>query len=191
MKIKKIRAREILDSRGNPTVSVKISDGENWATAAVPSGASTGIHEALELRDGDQNRFGGKGVLRAIKNVNKFLAPEICGQFFPDEQKKIDEKLIALDGTENKKKFGANAILGISLAAARLAAAQKKIFLFEHLHEIFGEKKISLPRPMMNVLNGGAHADSGLAIQEFMIAPKFENFAENFFRPNKKKSTKN
>jgi len=178
MKIQKILAREILDSRGNPTVEIEMSDGEKTVLAKVPSGASTGAHEALELRDGDPSRFGGKGVLRAIENANKILAPEICGKFDPADQRKIDEKMLELDGTENKKNLGANAILGISLATARLASAQKKVELFEHLREVFGGK-ISLPRPMINILNGGAHADSGLAIQEFMIFPNLGNFSEN------------
>ncbi len=177
-KIQTIWAREILDSRGNPTVEVEMTDGENVAVAKVPSGASTGIHEALELRDKDKNRYGGKGVLKAIANVNQKIAPEICNSFTPDEQQKIDAKMLTIDSTENKSNLGANAILGVSLAAARLAAMQKKCELYQHLNSLFGGG-ISLPRPMMNVLNGGAHADSGLAIQEFMIFPKRESFAEN------------
>jgi enolase len=177
-KIQKIEAREILDSRGNPTVEVEITDGEYTVIAKVPSGASTGIHEALELRDGDKARYGGKGVLTAVNNVNKIIAPEICEKFIPEQQQEIDKKMLAIDGTENKSHLGANAILGVSLAAARLAAMQKKCELYEHLNTLFGGK-ISLPHPMMNVLNGGAHSDSGLAIQEFMIFPKKENFSEN------------
>jgi len=177
-KITSIHAREILDSRGNPTVEVEMTDGVRTVRASVPSGASTGFHEALELRDGDKKRFGGKGVLKAVQNVNKILAPAICDKFTPDEQEKIDQALQALDGTENKSRLGANAILGISLASAKLAARQKGVFLFQHIHDLFGEK-MSIPRPMMNILNGGAHADSGLAIQEFMIFPNLKNFAEN------------
>lgn len=173
--IKTIFAREILDSRGNPTVEVEMSDGTNTVTACVPSGASTGIHEALELRDGDTSRYGGKGVLKAIANVNEILAPEICGMN-PAEQKKLDQKMLDIDGTENKSKLGANAILGISLAAARLAAVQQNIPLWKHIQNIFGGEKASLPRLMMNIVNGGSHADSGLAIQEFMISPKFDDF---------------
>ena len=180
-KIKSLLAREILDSRGNPTVEVQMSDGENEVLARVPSGASTGVHEALELRDGDHNRFFGKGVLRAVKNVHEILRPEILGQI-PENQQKIDEKMMALDGTSNKSRIGANAILGVSLAAARLAAAQKKVPLFRYLHEIFPSKnkKMRLPRPMMNVINGGAHANSGLAVQEFMIFPKLSGGRKSF-----------
>ncbi len=177
-KIQKIYAREILDSRGNPTVAVEMTDGENVVVAKVPSGASTGIHEALELRDGDKSRYGGKGVRKAISNVNDQIAPEICDNFTPDQQLKIDQRMLDLDGTENKSKLGANAILGVSLATARLAAMQKKCELYEHLNSLFGGKT-SLPRPMMNVINGGTHADSGLAIQEFMIFPKMESFSKN------------
>ena len=175
--ITSIFARQILDSRGNPTVEVEMSDGEHTVLAKVPSGASTGIHEALELRDGDNGKYGGKGVLKAISNINKILAPAIIGMH-PAEQASIDQKMIALDGTENKEKLGANAILGISLAAARLAAVSKNIPLFEHINNLFGGQT-SLPRPMMNVINGGKHADSGLAIQEFMIFPDMGNFSDN------------
>lgn len=183
MKIQSIVAREILDSRGNPTVEVEMSDGEHTVLAKVPSGASTGIHEALELRDGDKSRYGGKGVLKAVKNVNEELAPSIIGMN-PMEQEAIDRKMLKLDGTENKSKYGANAILGISLATARLASVQKGMPLWEHINQIFkditGQKVTpTLPRPMMNVLNGGKHADSGLAIQEFMIFPNMGSFAEN------------
>ena len=177
-KIQTIFAREILDSRGNPTVEVEMSDGMNTVLAKVPSGASTGVHEALELRDGDKSRFLGKGVLKAVAHVNERISPEICGKFSPDEQTDIDQKMCSMDGTENKSKFGANAILGVSLAAARLAAVQKKVPLFQHINDLFGGK-MSLPRPMMNVINGGKHADSGLAIQEFMIFPNLGNFPDN------------
>lgn len=176
--IKSIFAREILDSRGNPTVEVEMSDGENTVRACVPSGASTGIHEALELRDGDKSRYGGKGVLKAIKNVNKVLAPAIVGMD-PAEQTALDKKMLELDGTENKSKLGANSILGISLAATRLAAVQKNIPLWKHIQNLFGNSEVSIPRPMMNIINGGSHADSGLAIQEFMVFPEFDTFAKN------------
>jgi enolase len=180
-----IRARQILDSRGNPTVEVEISDGTYTARAAVPSGASTGIHEALELRDGDKTVYMGKGVLKAVKNINEILAPAIIAKnFAPTDQMALDKFMIELDGTENKSKFGANAILGISLAACRLGALQHGEPLFKHINHLYaehtGEKvAMKLPRPMMNVINGGKHADSGLAIQEFMIFPKFESFSEN------------
>lgn len=176
--ITSVFAREILDSRGNPTVEVEISDGANTVSACVPSGASTGIHEALELRDGDKSRYGGKGVLTAVSNINDIIAPVICGMD-PKEQKAIDNKMCALDGTENKSKLGANSILGVSLAAARLAAVSAGIPLWKHIENIYGGNKVLLPRPMMNIINGGEHADSGLAIQEFMVFPKFDNFQDN------------
>ena len=176
--IETVFAREILDSRGNPTVEVEMSDGKNTVLAKVPSGASTGIHEALELRDGDKSRFLGKGVLKAVANVNEKISEAICGKFEPQNQQELDDFLLALDGTENKSTLGANAILGVSLAAARLAAMQQGIPLWKHLNNLFGGET-SLPRPMVNVLNGGKHADSGLAIQEFMIVPKFEEFSAN------------
>ncbi|MCF7830880.1 phosphopyruvate hydratase [Candidatus Gracilibacteria bacterium] len=176
-KIQKIFAREILDSRGNPTLEVEMSDGENIVRSCVPSGASTGVHEALELRDGDKSRYNGKGVLKAIKNVNEILAPEVIG-LDPVDQEGIDQKMLDLDGTANKSKLGANAILGISLSCCRLAAKQKEIPLFKHINNLFGGK-MSIPRPMMNIINGGSHADSGLAIQEFMIFPRLANFSDN------------
>jgi len=175
-KIIKIKAREILDSRGNPTVEVEVilSDGI-CGRACVPSGASTGEHEALELRDGDKNRFLGKGVLKAVKNVNEIIAPQLIGKD-PFQQEKIDELLIKLDGTKEKKNLGANAILGVSLAVARSAASSKKISLYRYL----GGKDVSLlPVPLMNVLNGGLHADNNLDLQEFMLAPiGFPSFKE-------------
>ncbi len=181
--IKSIFAREILDSRGNPTVEVEMSDGVHTVLAKVPSGASTGIHEALELRDGDKSRYGGKGVLKAVANVNEILAKKVVG-LDSENQTEIDQLMIEIDGTPNKGKLGANAILGISLAISRLSAKSREIELYEYLNEKFaeihGEKVVmSLPRPMMNVLNGGKHADSGLAIQEFMIFPNLKNFREN------------
>ncbi len=177
MKITSVFAREILDSRGNPTVEVEMSDGQHTVIAKVPSGASTGIHEALELRDGDKSRFSGKGVLKAVANVNDIIAPAVLGMD-PAEQESLDKKMLDLDGTLNKSKLGANAILGVSLAAARLAAKQQDIPLWKHLNNLFGGE-VSLPRPMMNVINGGSHSDAGLAIQEFMLFPKLENFSDN------------
>jgi enolase len=166
--IESCHALEILDSRGNPTleVTVRTQDGFS-AKAAVPSGASTGEHEAVELRDQDPKRYGGKGVLKAVAHVNGPLHQLLKGQSI-FEQKKIDEAMIALDGTENKSKLGANAILGVSLAVAKCAAQVKKQPLYQYLG---GAKAHLLPCPMMNVINGGVHADNGLAFQEFMIRP--------------------
>ncbi|KKP36874.1 MAG: Enolase, enolase [Candidatus Peregrinibacteria bacterium GW2011_GWF2_33_10] len=174
-KIKTIHAREVLDSRGNPTVEVEIySDDGAFGKAIVPSGASTGIHEALELRDGDEKRYSGKGVLKAIANVNNEINEKLKG-FEITDQKTLDETLIQLDGTENKGRLGANAILGVSLANAYCAANCQNKHLFEYLNP---ECKI-LPTPMMNIINGGVHADSGLEIQEFMIMPVgAKNFQE-------------
>lgn len=167
-KIQSVKAREILDSRGLPTLEVDIeTDAGLKARAAVPSGASTGAHEALELRDKDPKRFHGKGVLKALGNVRDSLAPAVVGMDVAD-WKKIDAKLLALDGTENKSKFGANAILGVSLAAAKAAASTAKQDLFSYLSE---GKATRLPVPLMNIINGGAHANNGLNIQEFMIVP--------------------
>ncbi|HRD01536.1 MAG TPA: phosphopyruvate hydratase [Candidatus Saccharicenans sp.] len=169
MTIKEIKAREILDSRGNPTVEVEIRL-EDGATgrAGVPSGASTGIHEALELRDGDKKRYNGKGVLQAVENVNKLIAPEICG-LSAFEQAALDKKLVELDGTANKSRLGANAILGVSLAAAKVAALSLGLPLYRYLGGL-GAKV--LPVPMFNILNGGVHANwQGTDLQEFMIAP--------------------
>jgi len=166
-KIKKVQAREILDSRGNPTVEVDILlDNGTLGRAAVPSGASTGDNEALELRDGDKGRYLGKGVLKAVANVNTRIAAKIKGAA-PDFAK-LDKLLIALDATPNKASLGANAILGVSMAAARAAAASKKQPLYRY---IGGEKANILPVPQMNILNGGMHADNNLDIQEFMIMP--------------------
>jgi len=178
--IQKIHAREILDSRGNPTVEVEVvlASGER-EIAAVPSGASTGAHEAVELRDGD-SRFGGKGVQKAVKNVNEILAKELVG-FDSLDQKSLDDKMIELDASPNKKNLGANAILGVSLAVAKAAAAHKKIPLFR-LFAFLAEnnsEKFLLPTPMMNIVNGGQHADNGIDIQEFMIVPVgFTKFSE-------------
>ncbi len=167
-KIEKVKAREILDSRGNPTVEVDIIlDNAITGRAAVPSGASTGDNEALELRDGDKKRYLGKGVLKAVNNVNTVIASKITG-LSPDYEA-IDKLLISLDGTENKANLGANAILGVSMAVAKAAALTKK----EPLYKFIGGAKANiLPVPLMNILNGGLHADNNLDIQEFMIMPK-------------------
>ena len=169
--IKTVHARQIMDSRGNPTIECDITlDGGAFGRAAVPSGASTGSFEALELRDGG-NAYMGKGVLTAVKNVNEIIAPAIIGMDASD-QTTLDEKMIALDGTSNKEKLGANAILAVSLAAAHAVAAQKNIPLYKYIAEIYGNSNpCVLPRPMMNIINGGAHADNGLDAQEFMIIP--------------------
>ncbi len=168
MKIETIKAREILDSRGNPTVEVDVClDTGVWGRAAVPSGASTGAHEALELRDGDENRYGGKGVEKAVHHVNKTIADALRGEN-PLEQSAIDATLIALDGTPTKSKLGANAILGVSLAVAKAAAIQLDIPLYRY---IGGVDTYVLPVPMMNIINGGSHSDAPIAFQEFMIRP--------------------
>ena len=169
--IKTVHARQIMDSRGNPTIECDITlDGGAFGRAAVPSGASTGSFEALELRDGG-NAYMGKGVLTAVKNVNEIIAPAIIGMDASD-QTALDEKMIALDGTPNKEKLGANAILAVSLAAAHAVATQKNIPLYKYIAEIYGNSNpCVLPRPMMNIINGGAHADNGLDAQEFMIIP--------------------
>ncbi len=172
-KIKKIHAREILDSRGNPTVETKITlENGLFTKASVPSGASTGVHEAHELRDGDKKRYEGKGVLKAVKNVNRKIDNALKG-FNIEDQEKIDKTMIDLDGTENKSKLGANAILSVSLATARLAAINKKIDLFEYIAKTFSfnDKNFKLPTPSFNIFNGGKHADTNLDFQEFMIMP--------------------
>ncbi len=167
--ISQIRAREILDSRGNPTIEVDVSlEGGALGRAAVPSGASTGEHEAWELRDGDTSRFSGKGVRTAVANVNNRIAPVLKG-WNARQQAKIDNKLIELDGTPNKKNLGANALLGVSLAVAHAAAAAESLPLFRYLG---GNKARVLPVPMMNILNGGAHSDAPIDFQEFMIVPR-------------------
>ncbi len=174
--ISKIIAREILDSRGNPTIEVDVHlEGGAFGRAAVPSGASTGEHEAWELRDGDKKRFGGKGVTKAVRNVNETIARALLG-FDATEQKALDKKIIQLDGMPNKKNLGANALLGVSLASAHAAAAAEKLPLFRYLG---GPDAKTLPVPMMNILNGGAHSDAPIDFQEFMIVPKgAPNFAE-------------
>ena len=168
MKIETIKAREILDSRGNPTVEVDvILDSGIMGRAAVPSGASTGVHEALELRDGDKNRYGGKGVEKAVRHVNDVIAKALKGAN-PFEQSRIDSALIALDGTATKSKLGANAILGVSLAVAKAAAAQLGMPLYRY---VGGVDTYVMPGPMMNIINGGSHSDAPIAFQEFMIRP--------------------
>ena len=168
MKIETIKAREILDSRGNPTVEVDvILDAGIMGRAAVPSGASTGVHEALELRDGDKNRYGGKGVEKAVRHVNDVIAKALKGAN-PFEQSRIDSALIALDGTATKSKLGANAILGVSLAVAKAAAAQLGMPLYRY---VGGVDTYVMPVPMMNIINGGSHSDAPIAFQEFMIRP--------------------
>jgi enolase len=168
-RISQIHAREILDSRGNPTIEVDVwLEGGALGRAAVPSGASTGEHEAWELRDGDKSRFGGKGVRKAVANVNNRIAQILKGWDARD-QAKIDHKLIELDGTPNKKNLGANALLGVSLAVAHAAAAAESLRLFQYLG---GNKARVLPVPMMNILNGGAHSDAPIDFQEFMIVPR-------------------
>lgn len=174
--IAQIQAREILDSRGNPTVEVDvITDRGIIGRAAVPSGASTGVHEAVELRDGDKNRYGGKGVLKAVDNVNTILNENLRGQYISD-QALIDALMIDIDKTENKANLGANAILGVSLAVAKAAAITSGQSLYRY---IGGVNANTLPIPMMNILNGGSHADNKVDVQEFMIMPvKAERFSE-------------
>ncbi|PYS38020.1 MAG: phosphopyruvate hydratase [Acidobacteria bacterium] len=168
MRIEKIKAREVLDSRGNPTVEVDcMLEGGVRGRSIVPSGASTGEHEALELRDGDKKRYLGKGVLKAVTNVNAVIAPELIGQD-ATLQSHIDQLMISMDGTKNKSKLGANAMLGVSMAVARAAAESHQLPLYRY---IGGVKASVLPVPMMNIVNGGAHADNNVDLQEFMIVP--------------------
>lgn len=168
--IQKVLAREILDSRGNPTVEVDITTEDGLFRAAVPSGASTGIYEALELRDGDKNRYLGKGVLKAVNNINKQVAKVVIG-FDPRAQNDLDKAMIDADGTDNKSKFGANAILAVSMAACKAGAAAKQVPLYRHIADLAETKEIILPVPSFNVINGGQHAGNRLAMQEFMILP--------------------
>src|SRR5262245_26089176 len=168
MRIERIKAREVLDSRGNPTVEVDcVLEGGVRGRSIVPSGASTGEHEALELRDGDKKRYLGKGVLKAVSNVNTTIASALNGQ---DEtmQSHIDQIMLAMDGTKNKAKLGANSMLGVSMAVARAAAKSHGLPLYRY---IGGVKASVLPVPMMNIVNGGAHADNNVDFQEFMIMP--------------------
>ncbi len=175
VKIEKVRAREVIDSRGNPTVEVDVAVAGALGRAIVPSGASTGEREAIELRDGDKGRYLGKGVLKAVANVNDVVGPRLAGMD-ASNQKLVDEVLVQMDGTPTKSKLGANAILGVSMATARAAAAAAGKPLYEYLS---GGKGVTLPVPFMNVVNGGAHADNTIDFQEFMIAPrKFPSFRE-------------
>ena len=168
MKIQKVHAREILDSRGNPTVEVEVVlENGVMGRASVPSGASTGENEALELRDGDKQRYLGKGTLKAVENVSTKIAPAVCGMCV-FEQRKIDDAMLKLDGTPTKKNLGANAILGVSLAVAHTAANALNMPLYRYLG---GTNTYTLPVPMMNIVNGGAHSDAPIAFQEFMIRP--------------------
>ncbi|MCA6085494.1 phosphopyruvate hydratase [Candidatus Endomicrobiellum agilis] len=180
-KVVKITGREIIDSRGNPTVEVdvKLEDG-TLGRAAVPSGASTGSREALELRDGDKRRFGGKGVLKAVSNINNIIAPKLTG-FEITKQQDIDDVMMKLDGTDFKSNLGANAILGVSLACAKAGSNSNKLPVYEYVREIYNIKsdKYILPVPLMNIINGGEHADNNVDLQEFMIAPvSAPNFRE-------------
>jgi enolase len=178
-KIKGIKAREILDSRGNPTVEVTCETDEGLFIDAVPSGASTGTKEALELRDGDNSRYQGKGVLRAVENVNTVIAPRIIGMD-PTDQRVIDSLMIEIDGTENKNNLGANAILGVSMSVCRAGAKANNIPLYRHIANLAGNnKELFLPRAGFNIVNGGAHAGTKLDFQEFMIVPNTGTFKEN------------
>ncbi|MCA9724711.1 MAG: phosphopyruvate hydratase, partial [Kurthia sp.] len=164
-----VYAREVLDSRGNPTVEVEVlTESGAFGRAIVPSGASTGEYEAVELRDGDKGRYLGKGVTKAVQNVNDVIAPALIGNYAVTEQVEIDNKMIELDGTENKGNLGANAILGVSLAVARAASEVHGLPLYKYIGGVNGKQ---LPVPMMNILNGGEHADNNVDIQEFMVMP--------------------
>ena len=168
--IKSVKAREILDSRGNPTVEVDVITEYGMSRAAVPSGASTGVHEAIELRDGDKDRYMGKGVLKAVINVNNKIAPAIIGMDCA-EQRKIDDVMLNLDSSKNKSVLGANAILAVSMAVCKAAALCKGVPLYKHIAELAGNNKLVLPVPSFNVINGGEHAGNKLDIQEYMILP--------------------
>lgn len=167
--IQSIKAREIIDSRGNPTVEVDLRTKGGLFRASVPSGASTGVHEAVELRDGG-SRFKGKGVLNAVKNVNEIIAPKVVG-LNVTQQEPIDLIMNELDGTPNKGRLGANAILGVSLAVSKAGAAAKNVPLYQHFADLAGNTELVLPVPSFNVINGGSHAGNRLAFQEFMILP--------------------
>jgi enolase 1/2/3 len=178
MKITRVHGREILDSRGNPTVEVDIVlEGGALGRAAVPSGASTGEREALELRDGDKSRYGGKGVKKAVANVNGAMAQALQGHAY--DQKSLDAAIIGLDGTPTKSRLGANALLGVSMAFLRASAAASHLPLYRHIGSLYKSDRFTLPVPMMNILNGGAHADSSVDFQEFMVMPVgAQSFAE-------------
>jgi enolase len=168
--VTKCRARQIIDSRGNPTVEVDVWTGKGMFRAAVPSGASTGIHEAVELRDDDKAVYMGKGVLKAVANVNEKIAPAIMGMD-PTQQAKIDRTMMEVDKTENKGNLGANAILAVSMAVCKAGACEKGIPLYQHIADLAGNPKLVLPVPAFNIINGGSHAGNKLAMQEFMILP--------------------
>ena len=195
-KITNVHARQVIDSRGNPTVEADVLlDGGALGRAAVPSGASTGEHEALELRDGDKSKYHGKGVLKAVANANNEIAKSIAGLDAAD-QRALDHKMISLDGTATKSRLGANAILAVSMAAARAAALALKQPLYKYLSRYSTDSSANLlPCPMMNILNGGAHADSSVDFQEFMVMPVgAPNFSEGlrwvsrFFTPSRPRS---
>ena len=170
--VTRIHAREILDSRGNPTVEVDLTTSKGTFRAAVPSGASTGIYEALELRDKDPKRYKGKGVLKAVENVNSVIGPALIARNIDvTKQSEVDQVMLDMDGTENKSKLGANAILGVSLAVCKAGAAHKGVPLYRHIADIAGNRDVVLPCPAFNVINGGSHAGNKLAMQEFMILP--------------------
>ncbi|XP_004550855.3 gamma-enolase isoform X1 [Maylandia zebra] len=172
MSIVNIVAREILDSRGNPTVEVDLHTDKGLFRAAVPSGASTGIYEALELRDGDKTRYKGKGVTKAVAHINDTLGPALIQSGISVlEQEKLDNVMIEMDGTDNKSKFGANSILGVSLAICKAGAAEKGVPLYRHIADLAGNRELVLPVPAFNVINGGSHAGNRLAMQEFMVLP--------------------
>ena len=170
MKIERVHGREILDSRGNPTVEVEATVSGASGRAAVPSGASTGEREALELRDGDTARYGGKGVRKAVANINGEIAKTLVGREFAS-QRTVDDALIALDGTPTKSRLGANALLGVSMAVTHAEAALTRRPLYRHIASLYGGTQLTLPTPMMNILNGGAHADTSVDFQEFMVMP--------------------
>jgi enolase len=177
IKIKSVSARQILDSRGKPTIEVSLSSSNFKEVASVPSGASTGIHEALELRDGDPKYYAGLSVNQAVSHVQKEIAEKIIDKEF--DQKNLDQFLIDLDGTPNKSKLGANAILGVSMAFAKVSAKEEGLELYEYLAKLAENKNYKFPVPMLNIINGGQHADSGLDIQEFMLGPVgFDSFKE-------------
>lgn len=172
MSIQKLFARQIFDSRGNPTVEVELTTDQGIFRASVPSGASTGVHEALELRDNDKSKYHGKSVLHAVSNVNQLIAPKLMAANLDlTHQAEVDEFLCKLDGTENKSNLGSNAILGVSLAVARAGAAKRNMPLYRHLAELAGNNNFILPVPAFNVINGGSHAGNMLAMQEFMVLP--------------------
>ena len=168
--ILKVVGRMIIDSRGNPTCEADVFTSKGMFRAAVPSGASTGVHEAVELRDGDKGQWMGKGVSKAVENINTKLAPALIGKD-PTEQKEIDDLMMRVDGTPNKGSIGANAILAVSLAVCKAGAAKKGIPLYRHLADLAGNTKLVLPVPSFNIINGGSHAGNALAMQEFMILP--------------------